>query len=91
MRKAYKIKVTGRVQGVGYRYFASKEAGYLGISGYVKNLPNGDVELFAEGEDSQMNRFIEILKDGPAFGRVEDVLLDEQPANNDYSDFSVEY
>ena len=91
MRKAFKSTIIGRVQGVGYRYFASREANLLGLSGYVKNLYDGNVEVFAQGEDESLMRFMEILKQGPRFGVVTSVEVEEFPQSARYTEFTIEY
>ena len=70
---SYRYCVRGRVQGVGYRYFALKRAEELGRAGFVRNLPDGTVEIVAEGPDAQLSQFEARLKEGPSFARVEDV------------------
>jgi acylphosphatase len=85
----YKIHVAGRVQGVGYRYSALKEARNLGIKGFIRNLADGSVYIEAEGSDIQLNKFVEWCKKGPAFGFVESVSMDIFPVVN-YSDFRIE-
>jgi acylphosphatase len=67
---AYRYLVQGRVQGVGYRYFALREAESLGVYGFVRNLPDGSVEVVGEGPEETLARFEEKLKEGPAFSRV---------------------
>ena len=91
MMKAVKVMVIGRVQGVGFRYFASREANLLGLKGYVKNLYDGNVEVFVQGENESLSRFVEILKKGPRFGKVTNVRVEEYPQNRKYTDFTVEY
>ena len=70
---AYRYLVQGRVQGVGYRYFALREAEGLGVSGFVRNLPDGTVEVVGEAPEETLARFEEKLKAGPAFSRVSTV------------------
>ncbi len=65
----------GRVQGVGYRAFCADEAMLLGIAGYAKNLPDGRVEVLAEGDESILRQFIERLREGPFLARVDDVVF----------------
>lgn len=65
--------VRGRVQGVGYRYFALKEAEALGLTGFARNAADGSVEVVAEGNDEALRRFAERLHEGPAFATVEGV------------------
>lgn len=66
-----KVLVDGRVQGVGYRYFVEKQAVRYGISGHVKNLPGGKVEIDAEGEVDQIRDFLEQCHQGPPMARVD--------------------
>ena len=62
--------IEGRVQGVGYRYFVLREAERLHVSGFARNLPDGRVEVVAEGSDEAVAEFEAKLKDGPAFSSV---------------------
>jgi acylphosphatase len=63
----------GRVQGVGYRAFCADHAMRLNIDGYVRNLPDGRVELVAESDEGTLRQMVELMREGPAFARVEDV------------------
>ena len=65
------IKVTGRVQGVGFRHFTLKAARELGILGWVKNMPDGSVLLQAVGSPDAMDSFRKKLYSGPLFGKTE--------------------
>lgn len=64
------IIIKGMVQGVGYRYFTQRLARRYNLTGYVKNLPNGNVLCEAEGEEGLVRDFIKELKIGPSFSRV---------------------
>ena len=70
---SYRYLVRGRVQGVGYRYFALKRAEQLELAGFVRNMPDGSVEVIAEGPDPALAEFEKNLKQGPSFARVEAV------------------
>jgi len=85
----YKIHIRGRVQGVGFRWNAVREARSLGITGLVKNLDDGSVYIEAEGVREQLTVFLEWCKKGPAFGYVESVKTDLYPPA-DYTDFHAE-
>jgi len=61
----YTIRVTGRVQGVGFRYSTLREAQNENITGYVKNMPDGSVEIEAEGSKDQLDIFVEWCRRGP--------------------------
>jgi acylphosphatase len=67
------LVVSGRVQGVGFRYTARNEANRLGVKGYVKNKPDGSVVLELEGNAAQLNAMIGWCKAGPPMARVENV------------------
>ena len=62
--------VDGRVQGVGFRYWAERTARQLGLKGWVKNLPGGSVEVLAQGPDDVVATFLEQLQSGPRFATV---------------------
>jgi acylphosphatase len=86
----YRIHVRGRVQGVGFRWSAVREAKIRGIKGIVKNLPDGSVYIEAEGSAKQLKGFIDWCNRGPGFGHVDSVTVDEYPPV-DYRDFRIEY
>ncbi len=67
--------VSGQVQGVGFRYFVLRRARQLGLSGSVRNLPGGQVEVRAAGARDELNLLLEDLRRGPLFSRVEDVTV----------------
>lgn len=70
-------RVTGRVQGVGFRWFVADAAGRERLAGYVRNLPDGSVEAVAEGEPESLTRFEAALWRGPSRSRVDDVRISE--------------
>ena len=81
--------VRGRVQGVGYRYFAQRAATELGIRGFVRNLDDGRVEVYAIGAPEVLNEFSGMLYKGPRWSDVRGV--DEQEAAVErYSSFGIE-
>jgi len=86
----YKIRVTGKVQGVGFRWSAATRARSLGIMGFIKNLSDGDVYIEAEGSGEQLNTFVEWCKQGPGFSFVESLNVDSFPPVN-YVDFRIEH
>jgi acylphosphatase len=85
------IKVTGMVQGVGFRYFAMRQANTLGLTGYVKNMPDGSVELEVEGERNSVENFKSVLERGPGYSLVEKVDINYGEYSAKYDKFSVEY
>ena len=76
---SYRYVVRGRVQGVGYRYFVLRQASALGVSGFARNLPDGDVEVVAEGRDEALADLEERLREGPSFASVSGVEREELP------------
>jgi len=85
----YKIRVSGHVQGVGFRWNAAREARNLGIKGFIKNLSDGSVYIEAEGSAGQLNFFIEWCKKGPGYSVVDSVNAEPFPPVN-YTDFRIE-
>ena len=83
------MKITGKVQGVGFRYFVLRQAQELGITGRVSNKSNGDVEAFAQGEKADLEQFIAKVKEGPSFSRVEDVSLNWLNEAEQYFGFEI--
>ena len=72
-QKAIAATITGRVQGVGYRYTTQHMAGELGIQGWVRNAPDGSVEVWAQGHERAVGAFAEYLRQGPRAARVQSV------------------
>jgi acylphosphatase len=87
---ARKYVVSGRVQGVGFRYFTERVANQLGLRGYVKNLWNGDVEAYAIGGEVQLEEFKRQLAEGPRMSRVQSVQQSEAPIDKTCRTFVIE-
>ena len=85
------IRVGGRVQGVGFRYFTQREARRLGLAGYVRNMPDGDVEMEAEGPAEQVEALAEAVRRGPAGSDVRDFRSDDRPPRRGEPDFEVRF
>jgi acylphosphatase len=82
--------VTGRVQGVFFRAFVQRQAERLGLTGWVRNLPDGrTVELEAEGDRDKLNQLLEAAKTGPPNAHVEKVQTDWKSYPGKYADFRV--
>ncbi len=84
-----KIIVTGRVQGVGYRYFIARIAGDLELTGYAKNLFNGDVEIIAEGRFEFLEGLIEKAKSGPRGAHVKTCKTEWLDFKKKYDKFEI--
>ena len=90
--RSVKITVRGIVQMVGFRFFVQRHASGLGIRGYVRNMPNGDVEAVALGEGENMQRFIQLIRQGPPSSRVEDTdLIEDYDPGEQFVDFGVRF
>ncbi|MFC2122485.1 acylphosphatase [Bacteroidota bacterium] len=83
--------VYGRVQGVFFRAFVSQQATALGLTGYVRNVPGGTVEVGAEGERVKLRELVDHLKVGPSASRVERVGTTWSEYNGRFSAFEIRY
>jgi acylphosphatase len=89
-RLLYRISVKGRVQGVGFRWSAAREASMLDINGFVRNQEDGSVYIEAEGSEDQLNVFLDWCRIGPRSGLVQSVdFTIVSPAS--YTDFRIEH
>jgi acylphosphatase len=88
---AVRAIVSGLVQGVGYRYYAVEHARRLGLAGYAKNLPDGNVEAYAEGERCLLDEFIKLLRVGPVAADVSGVTVEWTKPSGRYKGFGIEY
>jgi acylphosphatase len=89
MRVARRIVIEGRVQGVGFRYFAQNAAVREGVTGWVKNLPDGRLEAFLEGDDEAVTRVERAIRLGPPGARVEHVGVTDEEAAGTMHGFSI--
>lgn len=87
----YEIRIEGRVQGVGFRYFVEKRAAEWHITGWVKNNPDGSVLVMARGEHGNMETFLESLQSGPPLARVDRIFKTAIPVQDEFSGFRVRY
>lgn len=89
MQVGIHIIVQGMVQGVGFRYFVWREATKLNLSGYVRNMYNGDVEIEAEGDRSLVEEFVKVVKVGPRYAFVKDLKIEWKDFQERYRGFEV--
>jgi acylphosphatase len=87
----YLIIVNGRVQGVGFRYFLQLTASKLNLTGWCKNLMNGDVEIEVQGLEKNVFSFVSEIKKGNGFARVDDIDVKNISVVEDEKKFSVKY
>lgn len=83
--------VSGIVQGVAFRYFARRKAGELGVTGWVKNIPNGKVEIVAEGKEWQVRELVESIRIGPPSATVTGVEIKEELYKKEFDQFEVRF
>lgn len=88
-RSAFRAVVYGLVQGVNYRYFAQRHAESIGLTGYARNLDDGNVEVVAEGEKEKLQQLIAKLKAGPRAAHVEGVNVEWGEYSGKYSRFEI--
>ncbi len=86
---AVRLTVRGRVQGVWYRASAKRRAVHLGVTGWVRNSPDGTVEALACGDVEALEAFVAWCRQGPDFARVDDVTVVPTPAAEIPADFTV--
>jgi acylphosphatase len=86
---ARRYLVSGRVQGVGFRFFAEEAARREGLHGYVRNLPDGRLETSVEGDAEAVTRFERALRSGPRGARIDAVEVDELPPTGRVTGFTI--
>jgi acylphosphatase len=88
---ARRFIISGFVQGIGYRFFALRAAARHQVLGTVRNLPDGRVEVVAEGERDAMDEFKKDLVTGPAMAQVSNIDEIDLPVTGRYRDFRIDY
>ncbi|MEE9441265.1 MAG: acylphosphatase [candidate division Zixibacteria bacterium] len=88
-KSSVKIIVSGLVQGVSFRYFTYKQAAALGLTGYAKNLPTGQVEIIAQGEKGMIDELVKAVRVGPGYASVSDVQLEEIQTDEHFDKFGM--
>ncbi|MCY6370811.1 acylphosphatase [Clostridium ganghwense] len=87
----YFIIVFGRVQGVGFRFFVNYTAVNFNLTGWVRNCDNGTVQMEVQGKEEEIRNFIEKIKKGNGFIRVEDISMKKIDVMKDEKSFKVKY
>jgi len=85
------VRISGRVQGVGYRAFVLREATRRGITGWVRNEPDGTVTAEIQGDDRSLSDLLLALEKGPPVARVDDLLIEECPIVPEENSFRIAY
>ncbi|WP_346854793.1 acylphosphatase [uncultured Draconibacterium sp.] len=87
----YEIKVTGRVQGVGFRYYTQKQAKLFELKGWVKNTVDNGVLVMVQGEETVIKTFIDYLWIGPTLSQVRNITQVKMQVVEEFADFQVRY
>ena len=85
------IFISGLVQGVFFRSETKKKAKEFGIFGWVRNLPDGKVEILAEGEEEKLEKLIKWAEEGPDSARVDNLEINRQKYRGEFDDFEIRY
>ncbi len=83
------LKIFGDVQGVGFRYQALQKAKSLNLTGWVRNAPDGNLEILAQGTKKDLEKLIVWAKEGPKFANVKDIQIAWRKPQEKYSDFEI--
>jgi len=87
--KRIHLIISGSVQGVFYRHNTNQVANRLGLKGFVRNLPNGNVEVIAEGNEEKLNELIEFCKKGPESAHVDNIKIEYEKPTKEFNTFSI--
>lgn len=85
------IKVYGDVQGVGFRWKAREMARSMNLTGYSKNLPDGTLEIIAQGDKKTLEKYLEWVEIGPSLARVDKIDSEFRTPQKKYADFKIEW
>jgi len=91
MQKRIHALISGRVQGVAFRWVTDDMAHQLNVVGWVRNLPDGRVEVMAEAEENILGEFIEFLKKGPKHAIVEDIQIEWMDSTGEFASFEISH
>jgi len=83
--------ISGRVQGVSFRYYTQRAANRLGIKGFVRNLPDGRVEVLARADEEALSEFYSFLRDGPPAARVDHIETKEETSDQELHSFQIKF
>ncbi|SER11531.1 acylphosphatase [Gracilibacillus ureilyticus] len=90
--REFHLIVEGKVQGVGFRYFTQSTAMENNITGWVKNLEDGSVEIVAQGEENDIHTFIDKVRKGPSmFAKVSNIGIEKNPIDTTFKKFEIRH
>lgn len=91
MKELRAIKVHGKVQGVGYRFYATRVARRLGLKGWIRNLRDGTVDAIVEGESDAIDEWIEEIREGPRYAEVTKIEQESKSYQGKFGEFDVKF
>jgi acylphosphatase len=91
MKEQRHLRIHGKVQGVGYRFFATRVARRMGLKGWIQNMRDGAVEALVEGEKQAIDDWIEELREGPRFAEVTKIEQESRDFTGSLPDFDVKF
>jgi acylphosphatase len=91
MKEMRLIRIHGKVQGVGFRFFATRVARRLGLKGWIQNLRDGVVEAVVEGEAKAIDEWLEELREGPRYAEVTHIDQEKREFTGQHGDFDVKF
>ncbi len=91
MKEMRHIRIHGKVQGVGYRFYATRVARRLELKGWIRNLRDGTVEASVEGESDHIDEWIEELREGPRYAEVSRIDQEKKDFSGQFGDFDVRF
>ncbi len=89
MKSACKITIQGTVQSIFYSQFVKENATKNGLSGYFRNLENGNAEILVEGDDFNINPFLEIIKKGPKHAQIRNITFENKKWSGEFKEFKI--
>jgi acylphosphatase len=89
MKKAAKFLIKGTVQGVFFRQFCKDKADFFSLKGYVRNVETGEVEVYVEGEQDNIEKFYQNIKQGPPHAQIREIKIEEKKWTGDLKEFSI--
>ena len=89
MKTRLHLVISGRVQGVCFRMYAQEEAESVGVTGWIRNCPDGSVEVVVEGEEQEIGEFLAWCRHGPPHARVMGVREESLPATGEFASFDI--
>jgi len=89
MKTRAMVTVRGLVQGVSFRYHTRQRAEQLSVKGWVRNLPNGDVQGCFEGDDKNVQALIDWCREGPNLAEVAEVIVETEVFNDEFNEFRI--